>query len=639
MSATLTSASSSSSTANNSTVGIDNTTTTTTTTSPLLSSSSFSSFPNYHFSIPSLSSFQAESIRIETLAETLRVSPADFGRSIPDVIEEKLRSLYVGKLYSAEDMVKLSSRSSSSSTSSSMNSNQRKRSRSVLAASSSLPTNTGILIKNRYSTVTGIIIGIYNILHFDNANIAAGDGAIFMNVTFQVVLLYPQLNDIIEGRIRSCDERYGIKLVFMGYDDMYILPSQLPPNAVYSSANKSWTYPMNTQPAPTTTTTTTTNSSNGTKANSTKVSASTTNNAANDKQTVELRRGMTIHARVTNIISKIKNKDIFELLSINPNSTGIGVSSSSSVPSHHQHNLLPPIYTPAKVEDKGLSDSEFFDKKHIICGGFDGDGGHLPVLPNRENNLLWNFPPSHIGSNVPYSNGTIALVTSTDKKDPHHPYGSMNPSSLSSLLPVIPSWMSRLYPLLLRGGGAGSRLANINQHQLQDNLLSTNHHHSQTMNATTSASTQVPANSLSTTTTSTVSSSSTIGFLLQCSLQGKEVGIITPSPPSINLPVLTANNTNNNTSSKHGNDTTVVKFQIDSTNKELTKPTAVEEVTTLKTVTVTTTVESSNETNETKPKRSRSVTGSKHTAKEEDTEATEVRTTSSTGGRRTGSKI
>ncbi|WVR04725.1 hypothetical protein IAU60_001736 [Kwoniella sp. DSM 27419] len=83
----------------------------------------------------------------------------------------------------------------------------------------------------------GLALSVYDILTAEDGKVTWGNGLMYYKVSFRLMLFAPFVGEVIVGKILSTTKSY-IRVSLGFFQDIYIVPSLLPPNSSYDPAQK-----------------------------------------------------------------------------------------------------------------------------------------------------------------------------------------------------------------------------------------------------------------------------------------------------------------------------------------------------------------------------------------------------------------
>ncbi|KAI8928449.1 RNA polymerase III subunit Rpc25-domain-containing protein [Entophlyctis helioformis] len=89
----------------------------------------------------------------------------------------------------------------------------------------------------------GLCISVYDLLETSDPIVhACQDGAYQSRVKFRMVVFRPFKGEILEGRIKDCSPKTGVRVTMNFFDDIIIPPSFLMPDSEYDSQEGVWVW-------------------------------------------------------------------------------------------------------------------------------------------------------------------------------------------------------------------------------------------------------------------------------------------------------------------------------------------------------------------------------------------------------------
>ncbi|WWC59584.1 uncharacterized protein I303_102141 [Kwoniella dejecticola CBS 10117] len=83
----------------------------------------------------------------------------------------------------------------------------------------------------------GLALSLFDILTAEDGKVTWGNGLMYYKVSFRLMLFAPFVGEVIVGRVSSTTKSY-IRISLGFFQDIYILPSLLPPNSAYDPTQK-----------------------------------------------------------------------------------------------------------------------------------------------------------------------------------------------------------------------------------------------------------------------------------------------------------------------------------------------------------------------------------------------------------------
>ncbi|XP_014238077.1 DNA-directed RNA polymerase III subunit RPC8 [Trichogramma pretiosum] len=96
-------------------------------------------------------------------------------------------------------------------------------------------------LANKVFYKVGLCIALHDITHISESFIVPGDGSSHTKVNFRFVVFRPFIDEVIVGRIRSCDSE-GVHVTLGFFEDIIIKPENLKQNSIFNQAEQAWVW-------------------------------------------------------------------------------------------------------------------------------------------------------------------------------------------------------------------------------------------------------------------------------------------------------------------------------------------------------------------------------------------------------------
>ncbi|WRT64662.1 uncharacterized protein IL334_001596 [Kwoniella shivajii] len=83
----------------------------------------------------------------------------------------------------------------------------------------------------------GLALSVFDILTAEDGKVTWGNGLMYYKVSFRLMLFAPFVGEVIVGKVLSTEKSY-IRVSLGFFQDIYIVPSLLPPNSAYDPSQK-----------------------------------------------------------------------------------------------------------------------------------------------------------------------------------------------------------------------------------------------------------------------------------------------------------------------------------------------------------------------------------------------------------------
>ncbi|WWD21588.1 hypothetical protein CI109_106074 [Kwoniella shandongensis] len=85
----------------------------------------------------------------------------------------------------------------------------------------------------------GLALSLFDILTAEDGKVTWGNGLMYYKVSFRLMLFAPFIGEVIVGKVLSTTKSY-VRVSLGFFQDIYIVPSLLPPNSAYDPQQKSF---------------------------------------------------------------------------------------------------------------------------------------------------------------------------------------------------------------------------------------------------------------------------------------------------------------------------------------------------------------------------------------------------------------
>ncbi|ODN79573.1 hypothetical protein, variant [Cryptococcus amylolentus CBS 6039] len=85
----------------------------------------------------------------------------------------------------------------------------------------------------------GLALSVFDILTAEDGKVTWGNGLMYYKVSFRLMLFAPFIGEVIVGRVLSTTKSY-IRVSLGFFQDIYIVPSLLPPNSAFDPQQKAF---------------------------------------------------------------------------------------------------------------------------------------------------------------------------------------------------------------------------------------------------------------------------------------------------------------------------------------------------------------------------------------------------------------
>ncbi|KAK8847497.1 hypothetical protein IAR55_005355 [Kwoniella newhampshirensis] len=85
----------------------------------------------------------------------------------------------------------------------------------------------------------GLALSLFDILTAEDGKVTWGNGLMYYKVSFRLMLFAPFIGEVIVGKVLSTTKSY-VRVSLGFFQDIYIIPSLLPPNSAYDPQQKSF---------------------------------------------------------------------------------------------------------------------------------------------------------------------------------------------------------------------------------------------------------------------------------------------------------------------------------------------------------------------------------------------------------------
>lgn len=92
---------------------------------------------------------------------------------------------------------------------------------------------------NKVVVDIGLIICVRNLISIDDSILIPGDGASHIEVKFNVIAFRPIINQVIQGKIRTCSPE-GVHVTLEFFDDILVPPNSLPEPSTFDETEQAW---------------------------------------------------------------------------------------------------------------------------------------------------------------------------------------------------------------------------------------------------------------------------------------------------------------------------------------------------------------------------------------------------------------
>ncbi|KAE8540409.1 hypothetical protein D1P53_003354 [Cryptococcus gattii VGV] len=92
---------------------------------------------------------------------------------------------------------------------------------------------------NKLVPEKGLALSVFDILTAEDGKVTWGNGLMYYKVSFRLMLFAPFVGEVIVGRVLSTTKSY-IRVSLGFFQDIYIVPSLLPPNSAYDPQQKAF---------------------------------------------------------------------------------------------------------------------------------------------------------------------------------------------------------------------------------------------------------------------------------------------------------------------------------------------------------------------------------------------------------------
>ncbi|KIR54505.1 DNA-directed RNA polymerase III subunit RPC8 [Cryptococcus gattii Ru294] len=92
---------------------------------------------------------------------------------------------------------------------------------------------------NKLVPEKGLALSVFDILTAEDGKVIWGNGLMYYKVSFRLMLFAPFVGEVIVGRVLSTTKSY-IRVSLGFFQDIYIVPSLLPPNSAYDPQQKAF---------------------------------------------------------------------------------------------------------------------------------------------------------------------------------------------------------------------------------------------------------------------------------------------------------------------------------------------------------------------------------------------------------------
>ncbi|ESW95769.1 hypothetical protein KL918_003328 [Ogataea parapolymorpha] len=89
----------------------------------------------------------------------------------------------------------------------------------------------------------GLVVAVWDLLQVDDGLLKPGDGAVFINVRFRIVVFKPVVGEVLTGWIESCSDE-GIKVNMNFFNDIFIPKNYMFEGSYYSADDNAWIWQM-----------------------------------------------------------------------------------------------------------------------------------------------------------------------------------------------------------------------------------------------------------------------------------------------------------------------------------------------------------------------------------------------------------